>query len=203
MRDGRADHRNLDQVLLRVLDAFADGLGDLARLAQAHADVAGAVTDYDDRAEAEASAALDDFGYSVDLDDTLFERQATRVDPGQWFLLLEVESALARGVSKRANTAVIAEPGAVEDDALDAGSSCALGQQPADHLGLIRLRGVRGAHARLERRRSGKRLAGAIVDDLGVDLVERTEDGQARTLRRARQRQPNPVVALLAHRMRA
>ena len=39
------------------------------------ADVAGAVTDDDDRAEAEAPAALDDLGHAVDLDDALFERQ--------------------------------------------------------------------------------------------------------------------------------
>ena len=88
MRDRRANHGHLDQVLLRVLDALANGLGDLARLAQANADMTGAVTNDDDRAEAEASAALDDFGYSVDLDDTLFERQATGVDPGQLLLLV-------------------------------------------------------------------------------------------------------------------
>jgi hypothetical protein len=74
-------------VLLGVLDALADRLGDLACLAQANADMAGAVTDDDDRAETEAASALDDFGYSVDLDDALFERQPTGVDPGNWFLL--------------------------------------------------------------------------------------------------------------------
>ena len=80
--------RHLDQVLLRVLDALADRLGNLARLAQPNADVAGAVADDDDRAEREAAAALDDFGDAVDLDDTLFERQSGGVDPGQWVLLV-------------------------------------------------------------------------------------------------------------------
>src|SRR5687768_10509745 len=54
--DRRPDHRDLDDVLLRVLDALADRLGDLAGLAQASPDVTGAVTDDDDRAEAEAAA---------------------------------------------------------------------------------------------------------------------------------------------------
>ena len=46
------------------------------------ADVAGAVADDDDRAEAEATPALDDLGDAVDLDDALFERQLVRIDPG-------------------------------------------------------------------------------------------------------------------------
>jgi hypothetical protein len=58
VRDRRAHERHLDQVLLRVLDALADRLGDLAGLADARADVAVAVTDNDDRAEAEAAPAL-------------------------------------------------------------------------------------------------------------------------------------------------
>src|SRR4029079_11343720 len=60
VRDRRADHRYPDQVLLRVLDALAHRLGHLAGLAETGADVARAVTDDDDRGEAEAAAALDD-----------------------------------------------------------------------------------------------------------------------------------------------
>jgi hypothetical protein len=73
--DRRPDHRDLDQVLLRVLDALADRLRDLAGLAEPDPDVARAVTDDDDRAEAEPPAALDDLGDSVDLDDALLERE--------------------------------------------------------------------------------------------------------------------------------
>jgi hypothetical protein len=87
VRDGGADHRDLDEVLLRVLDALADRLGHLAGLAQADADMARAVTDDDDRAEAEAAAALDDLGHAVDLDDALLERELVRVDPGHRWLL--------------------------------------------------------------------------------------------------------------------
>src|SRR6185503_6575830 len=78
--DRRADHRDLDEVLLRVLDALADRLRHFAGLADADADVAGAVTDDDHRAEAEPPAALDDLGDTVDLDDALFERELVVID---------------------------------------------------------------------------------------------------------------------------
>src|SRR6476469_7202773 len=52
---------------------------------------------------------------------------------------LEVEPALARGVSQRANTAVITEAGSIEDDSLDTRGLGALGEQPADHRGLLGL----------------------------------------------------------------
>src|SRR5690349_14268174 len=111
---------------------------------------------------------------------------------------LEVEPALARGVSQRANTAVITEAGSIEDDSLDTCRTRALGKQPADHLGLLRLGALRGAHARLERRGSGKGLAGSVVDDLGVDLIEAAEDREPRPLRRPGHGQANAVVTLLA-----
>src|SRR5450756_1083282 len=84
VRDGGPHGRDSDEVLLRVLDALADGLGHLAGLAEPGADVAVAVTDDDDRGEAEASPALDDLGDAVDLDDTLFERELGGIDPGHW-----------------------------------------------------------------------------------------------------------------------
>ena len=125
--------RDLDQVLLGVLDALADRLGHLARLTQAGTNVPGTVTDDDDRAEAEAPAALDDLRHTIDLDDALFERQLVRVDPrhGLGLLLtgLEVETGFARGIGQRANAAVVAETGAVEDDLVDAGCLGPLGDQ--------------------------------------------------------------------------
>src|SRR5262245_40443865 len=58
VRHGRAHERHLDEVLLGVLDALADGLGHLAGLAEPDTDVALAIADDDDGAEAEAAAAL-------------------------------------------------------------------------------------------------------------------------------------------------
>src|SRR5438552_6814195 len=73
MRDGRADHRHGDHVALRDLHALTDGLGHLARLADAGADAAIHVTDHDQRAEGELAAALDDLGDAVDADDAVRE----------------------------------------------------------------------------------------------------------------------------------
>src|SRR4051794_1563969 len=80
--DRGADHRDLDDVLLRVLDALPDGLRDVTGLAEAHPDVAVAVAHDDDRREREPAATLVDLGDAVDLDDALLERELVRVDAG-------------------------------------------------------------------------------------------------------------------------
>ncbi len=82
VRDRGPDHRDLDDVLLRVLDTLADGLGHVAGLADADADVAVAVAHDDDRREREAPAALVHLGDAVDLDDALLERKLVRIDAG-------------------------------------------------------------------------------------------------------------------------
>jgi hypothetical protein len=43
----------------------------------------GAVAHHDDRAEAEAPAALDDLGDTIYLDDAFLEGQLRGIDPGQ------------------------------------------------------------------------------------------------------------------------
>ena len=88
VRDGAADERNPDEVLLRVLDPLADGLGHLARLAQPGAHHAAAVADDDQGAEAEAAAALDDLRDAVDLDDLLLEGQLGGVNAWHVFSAL-------------------------------------------------------------------------------------------------------------------
>ena len=59
--------RHGHQRLLRLLDALADGLGNFLRLAEAEADVACAVADHDQGAEAEPPTALHDLGDAVDV----------------------------------------------------------------------------------------------------------------------------------------
>src|SRR5260221_3897710 len=78
--DGPIDERHADDVLLRVLDALLDRVGHLVGLPETGADVAAAVADDDDRREAEAPSALHDLGHAVDLDDTLGDLQAVRID---------------------------------------------------------------------------------------------------------------------------
>ena len=89
-----------------------------------------AVTHDDDRAEAEAPAALDDLGDAVDLDDALLERELGGIDPGHCgLLLLEVESGFAGGVGERLDPPVVPEPGSIEDDLRDPGGSGPLGDE--------------------------------------------------------------------------
>src|SRR3954465_9737349 len=197
VRDGRPDHRDLDQVLLGVLDALADRLRDLTGLADADPDVTGAVTDDDDRAEAEPPAALDDLGDSVDLDDALLERELVGVDPchGGSFRS-ELEAGFAGGIGERLDPPVVPEPGSIEDDALDASGFCPLCDQLPDGRSLLGL-GLRGAlQLLLDRRGGGERRARRVVDDLRVDVVEAAEHREARPALRPRQVKADPVVAL-------
>ena len=71
MRDGAVDEGHGEHGLARLLRALLDGLGDLVGLAVGCADVAFAVTDDHDRAEAEATTALDHLRDAVDVDDLL------------------------------------------------------------------------------------------------------------------------------------
>src|SRR5687768_463520 len=88
-------------MLLRVLDALADGLGHFACLAQPDANMALAVTDNDDRAEREAPAALDHLGNAVDLDDTLLERETGGIDPRHDLVVLLVRSRVRLRARRR------------------------------------------------------------------------------------------------------
>ena len=92
--------------------------------------MARAVTDDDDRAEAEPPAALDDLGDSIDLDDALLERKLVRVDPchGGSFRS-ELEAGFAGGIGERLDAPVVPEPGSIEDDALDTSGFGPLGDQ--------------------------------------------------------------------------
>src|SRR6266550_875303 len=141
VRDRRPDHRDLDEILLRVLDALADRLRHFAGLAEACTDVTGAVTDDDDRAEAEPPAALDDLGDAVDLDDALLERELVGVNPGhRCSFRSELEAGFAGGIGERLDPPVVPEPGSIEDDARDACGLCPLGDQAADDGSLLGLR---------------------------------------------------------------
>ena len=97
------------------------------------ADTTFAVADHDDRAEAEAAAATDDFGHAIDLDDPFFEFAcrprrrsaavaASRLDPYPYVTpsvtsrltvrrdSLEGQSGFARAFGDRFDTAVVENP---------------------------------------------------------------------------------------------
>ena len=73
VRNRRILQGNLDEVLLRVLDALSYCLGHFARLAEACADLALLVAHDYEGAEGETAAALDDFGDTVDVNDLLLK----------------------------------------------------------------------------------------------------------------------------------
>jgi hypothetical protein len=65
--------RDLEQVLLGVVDRLRDRERHLARLAVADADAVDLVADHHEGGKREAAAALDDLGDAVDLDHALLQ----------------------------------------------------------------------------------------------------------------------------------
>src|SRR6185436_8043000 len=87
------------------------------------------------------------------------------------------------------NAAVIQEPAAVEDDALDALLDRPLGDRLANRLGALDVAaahalGERAFEPRVDARRRDQRLALQVVDHLRVDMRDAAEHAQARPLRR-------------------
>src|SRR5258706_7068099 len=98
------------------------------------------------------------------------------------WISLEVQAGFTRGVSQRLHPAVIEIAPAVEDHVLDALVDGALGDQGADAGGGVLVRALgRLLVATFQRRGGGQGHAALIIDDLGVDVLRRTEDRQART----------------------
>ena len=73
MRNGLLDHRHGDEILLSLLDGFANRFGNFAGFADSKPDLALAIADDDERAEAKALTALDDLRDAIDAHDGLFE----------------------------------------------------------------------------------------------------------------------------------
>jgi len=68
-----SNQRHLNEVFLGILDALLDGIGNFAGLAQTHADMAGSISDYYQRAIAKAAASLDYLRDAGNLDNGLFQ----------------------------------------------------------------------------------------------------------------------------------
>jgi len=98
---------------------------------------------------------------------------------------------------------VVLVASAVENDQLDAGRSCPLGNRLADHFGRGDVAATLQllAHLLVERARRGKRAAGVIVNYLRVDVAERAIYAQPRPLRRPGNPGAHPQVNPLAVRV--
>ena len=73
VRNGLLDHRHGHEVLLGLLDGFANRFGHFAGFADGKTDLTLAIADDDERAEAKALTALDDLRNAIDAHDGLFE----------------------------------------------------------------------------------------------------------------------------------
>src|SRR5688500_18422381 len=82
-------------------------------------------------------------------------------------LISELQSCCSCCVCEGGDTAVIAEPAAIEDDLGHAGGLGPLGDQAADLGGGGDVAAVVGAEVLFDGGRRGQRAAGAVVDDLG------------------------------------
>src|SRR5688572_9288295 len=80
MWNGRPPQRDLDQILLRGLDALLNGRRHFLRLADAEAHHAMPVANDDQRAEAQVLAALDDLRHAIDRDDGVLDLELRRID---------------------------------------------------------------------------------------------------------------------------
>src|SRR5262245_59816219 len=111
---------------------------------------------------------------------------------------LKLDSALADGVGQRLEPAVVLVVAAVEGRPGDAGRLGRLGQLLADLDRRLDVAAV--GPALLEAGRGAQRLAAEVVDHLGVDVLRRAVDAQARPLRRADDLLADaPALALAGH----
>src|SRR5262245_52654104 len=113
---------------------------------------------------------------------------------------LKFEPALARRVGEGADAAVVEVTVAIEDDPIDFLGETNLGDQRADFLGGFGLVSLveRALQVLGERRDVGEGAARAVVDDLGVDVLGRAKDGEARLFDRARDLPSDAQLAPLA-----
>src|SRR6185437_10003755 len=151
--------RHAREIALGRFRRLADRLGHFARLAVAEPGPALLVADHDQRRKAEALAALDDLCHAIDVDQLVDELAVALlaipipVAPAAFtftchgvfqsfggFRLcprpvsLEAQSAFARGIRERLDTAVIEIAAAIEHDFLDAILHRALREQLAHGL---------------------------------------------------------------------
>src|SRR5579871_4001469 len=113
-------------------------------------------------------------------------------------VILEAQSALARGIRERLDAAVIEVTATIEDHLSHSIFHGALGEQFSDRLRRIDIgsRLAALAHRLLERRGGSQSLALQVIDDLGIDVLRRAEHRQARsTAAGTAHRKPDTLLA--------
>src|SRR5262245_23234311 len=206
------DEGHVEHALLGLLDALADRLWHLLRLAEPESHPPGAVADDYEGAEAEAPAALHDLRHAVDVHDLLFQLGAAVVDDPPLaagshlrhvfrplWRTSELEAALAGALCHRAYAAVIEEPVAVEDHPGDALLLAPPGGEQPDLLGGGDVRSLRqlGPQLRGEGGHREERLARLVGDHLDVHVPIAPKHGEPRPLVGAAHTTADPIATAL------
>src|SRR5713226_9480681 len=146
------------------------------------------------------TSAFDDFGDAVDLDDFFLEGDAARAYLLlAWHSALELQSCFTRGVSEGFHPPVVQVAAAVEHHGADALVFGAFGNRLTDRTGAICF-GAAQVRPRVGfvRARRGQRPARGVVDHLGVNVVQASEDVEPRPGPCAAERHANASVAACA-----
>ena len=189
MRQRSALKRHGNQMLLSVIDALANSLRDFSGLADAGADAARAIADYHKSRKAEVTTALYDLGNAIYGYHLLLELASLFVALHPIFLLLslEVQPAGACAIGDFLNATGVHIAAAVKHNRSYALGLGALGYQLAYQLGSALLIDLAELVLELgiQRGSRSKRVAGHIIDDLSIDVVQAAVYAQARTFGRA------------------
>ena len=118
-------------------------------------------------------------------------------------ITLEFQPRFPGRIRESRDATVVLISASIKNDELN---TCRLGTLRNDSTDNLGSRDVAAAFDflagfRIDRARGGESLAAAIVDDLRINMVERTIDAKARTLRRARNSLTHAVVNPLAMRV--
>ena len=120
----------MNEALLRVIHTLADGFGYLGSLAQAHANLALAVTYHYQRSEGEAATAFNNLCDTVDKYNLLFKTvirlftSVALIEISQCLVLLRLEfqAGFTRGFSQGSYAAVVQVTTTIEYNLGNAGS---------------------------------------------------------------------------------
>ena len=183
VRNGTIFERDFNQIFLGIVDALANGFGNFGGLAETDTDFAFAVADDDERTEGETTTALDDFGDAVNEDNLLLEFGSFRFET--WHevtsFALEFETGFASGLSESGDATVENVTAAVEDDFADTVVESFFRDSLTDSFGSFDVATFAGKIF-IERAGGKECDAFIVVDNLSVDVRERAEDVEPRTL---------------------
>ena len=204
VRDGSSDDGNGDEVALCILNALADCFGDLGCLAHSYANTAFFVTNDDERGEAEDLTALNNLGNTVDGNELFlkFRDFRSRITPVilHLYTSLEIQSGLTGAGCQLLYTTGVKITAAVINDLGNALIESALCNGFADDESCFLL--VLALELSLNISLNGGSCcdgaADAVIDDLGIDVVQAAVNAQTGPFGRADDMPAHTMMTSLA-----